>query len=73
MNYNNGDDASTVALDKPSLSDSDNNDWDLEMFDFDPLGTFNEWMEAAEGRIRMIFLRYFFANINSKCLMARAA
>ena len=73
MNNNNGDDASTVALDKPSLSDSDNSDWDLETLDFDSLGTFDEWMEAAEERIRMIFSKCSFANIKLKCLMARAA
>ena len=73
MNNNNGDDASTVALDKPSLSDSDNSDWDLEALDFDPLETFDEWMEAAEERIRVIFSRYFFAYIKPKSLMTRAA
>eukprot|EP00957_Ditylum_brightwellii_P102609 7820630-Ditylum_brightwellii.AAC.1 len=73
MNNNNRGDVSTVALDEPSLSDSDDSDWDLEMLDFDSLGTFDEWMEAAEERIKMIFSRYFFTNIKPKCLMTRAA
>eukprot|EP00957_Ditylum_brightwellii_P171222 13034463-Ditylum_brightwellii.AAC.1 len=73
MNNNSKDDAGTIALDEPSLSESDGSVWDMKTLDLDPLGALEEWMEAAEERISIIFLRYFFATIKPKCLMARAA
>eukprot|EP00957_Ditylum_brightwellii_P188847 14374921-Ditylum_brightwellii.AAC.1 len=73
MNNNSEDDASTIALDEPSLSDLDGSVWDMDTLDLDPLGTLEEWMKAAEERINIIVLRYFLATIKPKCLMARAA
>ena len=73
MNNNSEDDVSTIALDESSLSELDDSVWDMETLDLDPLGTLEEWMETAEERISIIFLRYFLATIKQKCLMARAS
>eukprot|EP00957_Ditylum_brightwellii_P122239 9321745-Ditylum_brightwellii.AAC.1 len=73
MNNNSEDDASTISFDEPSLPELDGSVWDMETLDLDPLGTLEEWMEAAEKRISTIFLRYFLATIKPKWLMARAA
>eukprot|EP00957_Ditylum_brightwellii_P021352 1610464-Ditylum_brightwellii.AAC.1 len=71
MNNSSKDDASTIALDEPSLSDLDDSVWDTETIDLDPLGTLEVWMEVAEERISIIFLSFFLATIKPKCLMAR--
>eukprot|EP00957_Ditylum_brightwellii_P125737 9585484-Ditylum_brightwellii.AAC.1 len=73
MDNNSKDDARTIALDEPSLTDLDDSVWDMETLDLDALGTLEEWMDAAEERTSIIFSRYFFVTIKPKCLMAKAA
>eukprot|EP00957_Ditylum_brightwellii_P126243 9624317-Ditylum_brightwellii.AAC.1 len=73
MNNSNKDDSSTISLDQCSLSGLNDSVWEIKTLHLDPLGTFEEWMEAAEEKIRNTFWRHFLATVKQNCSIARAA